>query len=140
MQKDTPWPIIGCHQSIEKMTIPERIRSTKLNDGRQVVQFFNGSKFSHYRKKLSNAQQKEILDYGNAHMVQGFAHCPYCINLARDPLAESQHLNALYGDIKAMGPAGISSVCHIGNHMDKFSLETVCRTLSALDLWRADVT
>lgn len=98
----------------------------------KVVQFFNGSKFKYARRNLSEVDMQRILKYTNKNMVQAFAHCPYVINLAKDPLKESKHLSALYDDIKTMGPSGISSVCHVGHHLDKFTLSSVCRTLSCL--------
>lgn len=126
-------PMIGNHQTKSGMTIHERIKKSREEHNRTTVQFFNGSKLKYERGSLSNKDQKMILDYCNSNLILAFAHCPYVINLAKDPLDEPKSLLALHDDIEALGPAGISSVCHIGHAMGKYTIQSVCRTLSTIE-------
>lgn len=127
------YPIIGSHQSISGITVAERIKKTNEENSRKVVQFFNGSKFSYFRKKIPQEDINKILSYSKENMIHAFAHAPYTINLARDPLKKPDSLSGLHRDLKELSPAGISSVVHIGSHLNEYSIQSVCRTLSALN-------
>lgn len=144
MQKDKVWPLIGSTHSIEGLSVKELVAAkqvsveatgVKEHTPPRALQFFNGHENSYYRKKLSDADAQYLVNYMNETGVRAFAHCPFCINLSKDPLDHDKSLKAVHGDISALGKAGISSVCHIGHHLNKFSMTSVCRTLSCLDFW-----
>lgn len=150
MQKDIRWPMIGSHFDSHDTNIPDIIYSVgqaKMRLQEQgllkgdfrtdggVAQFFNGTADTYQRQPLSDKQADAVMTFMNNVVVRSFAHCPFCINLSKDPLEDSKSLAALHADIKAMGKAGITSVCHIGHHLNKYSISSVCRTLSCLDFW-----
>lgn len=148
MQKDKVWPLIGAGWECNGRTVLQLLEQVAATQEhiqpssaleRDLppcsLQFFNGHENSYYRKKLNDRDATQLVEYMNKTGRRLFAHCPFAINLAKDPLEDRRSLDALHADISAVGKAGISSVCHIGHHLNKFSMETVCRTLSALDFW-----
>ena len=146
MEKDQVWPLIGsdagCTSAI-KMELEELARinsnvSTLFGNRRigNALQFFNGHIESYYRKKITDQDAQELINYMNSTQSRAFCHCPFSINLAKDPLEDDRSLKALLSDITAVGKAGVSAVCHIGHGLkNKFTVNHVCRTLSALDFW-----
>lgn len=135
MEKDKTVPLIG-GSSGDRDNVPIPVLLTSAQKfGWDCVQFFNGSPEYYGRRKLDRNSANESLTFMQERGVRAFCHCPFCINLAKDPLEDKKSLNALHADITAMGAAGISSVCHIGHGLKKFTIESVCRTLSCLDFW-----
>jgi len=136
MHKDKYWPVIGYTHDLGDQRPLALMQKMKHVIDRNVVQFFNGHATSYYRKKLSDQEAREILYYSQTIGVRAFVHSPLIINLAKDVTpADNKSIKSLHDDISAVGKAGISSICHIGKHLDKFSIESVCRTLQCLDFW-----
>jgi len=133
MEKDRVTPLIGSGADLGPgiMTLLATMKQAQV----PVVQFFNGSPDFYGRRKLDHQTAREALYFMQQQGSRVFAHCPFVINLSKDPQEEPKSLKAVHADIDALGKAGISSVCHIGHHLNKFSIETVCRTLSCLDFW-----
>jgi deoxyribonuclease-4 len=137
MEKERVTPLIGCgldSTGITPIQMLEMAHSAKL----PIVQFFNGEVDRYTRKKLDPRTAKEALVFMQTQGVRAFAHCPFCINLAKDPLEDNKSIKCLHSDIDALGRCGISCVTHIGHHLKKgYTMQSVCRTLSCLDFWGA---
>lgn len=134
MEKDRVTPLIG--PSIDSCGMnPLNLLQAAHEGNIPVVQFFNGETDRYVRKKLDQRTAAEALKFMQTEGTRAFAHCPFCINLAKNPLEDPKSLKSIHADIDALGRAGISSVCHIGHHLKKFNVHSVCQTLSCLDFW-----
>lgn len=132
MEKEVVYPFIGSHQSISGMTVPERLKDSYEISGRRVVQMFNGSKYKFERKGMSQTEIEECLKFTRSQLVRGFAHGAYCFNLARPIETDSKHLMCLFDDLKVLGPAGMSTVAHVGSGVGEYTMSDVCRNLQHL--------
>lgn len=134
MEKERVTPLIGPSADSIGMTPIQLLEMTQAAQI-PVVQFFNGEPDRYQRRKLDTRTSIEALKFMQTHGTRAFAHCPFCINLAKDPVEEPKSIKSILADIQALGQCGISSVTHIGHHLKKYSVESVCRTLSCLDFW-----
>lgn len=148
MEKDKIWPLIGASLPLH----PNGIKSTmemnyEVTDAfidesgmqiKNVFQFFNGDPEAFSRRPLTNEEAGQIVKFMSVTGSKAFCHCPFKINLAKDPKEAPASLRALADDVTNVSKAGISAVCHIGSGLKKFNVESVCKTLAYLDFHKVN--
>lgn len=138
MEKEKVLPIIGgsCGD-IDGMSVMEVLKHAN-GENLKAFQFFNGNPGYYNRRKLDRASAIEALNFMAKTGLRAFAHCPFCINLCRDARDDIKSLKSVVSDVNEMGQAGISAVTHIGHHLNKFTVQTVCQNLAAVNFFGDD--
>jgi len=127
-------PLVGSHEGMGYgETILSVITDIDNQTDRKALQLYNVNKQSYGKNKLVENEMRMIREYADRNLIKTFSHCPFGINLARDSTRDKRSFGMLKSNINYSAPAGISSVCHIGHHLDQFTTHNVCETLSNLE-------
>lgn len=124
-------PLVGSHEGMGGTILSTIIEVQEMD--RKALQLFSVNKYSYRKDMLPDQEMRIISEYAERNLIKIFSHCSFSINLARDSTKDKKSFGMLKNSIKHAAPAGISSVCHIGHHMNEFTINNVCETVSNLE-------